>query len=162
MARRKLIKGGAIGFGLSERCALEQLGRRVLHVVGGFIVGCVRETEIGGKVDARHARLDETRRMEHAGFVGYAHEDDVARKQRIGCVRFEHQVVVNAVKRGIHVGDVLSGFGIGSDDSNFELGMAGANSQHFGSGVTRGPHDSCFNHVLLLCLKCIKNRFRAY
>ena len=88
--------------------------------------------------------------MEHAGFVGHAHEDDVARKQRIGCVRFEHQVVVNAAKRGIYVGDMLSGFGIGSDDSNFEFGMVGANSQHFGSGVTCGPHDSCFNHVLLL------------
>ncbi len=59
--------------------------------------------------------------MEHASFVGYAHEDDVARKQRIGCVRFEHQVVVNAVKRGIYVGDLLSGFGIGGDDSDFEL-----------------------------------------
>ena len=150
MARRKLIKGGAVSFGLPERCALEQLGRRVLHVVGGLVISRMRETEIGGKIDARHARLDETRRMKHASFVGYAHEDDVARKQRIGCVRFEHQVVVNTAKRGIHVGDVLSGFGIGSNDSNFELGMVGTNSQHFGSGVTRGPHDSCFNHVLLL------------
>ena len=150
MARRKLVKGGAVGFGLAERCAAEQLGRCVLHVVGGFVVGCVRETEIGGKVDARHACVHEARRVEHAGFVGHAHEDDVARKQRIGCVRFEHQVVVNAAKRGIYVGDMLSGFGIGSDDSNFELGMVGANSQHFGSGVTRGPHDSCFNHALLL------------